>query len=100
MHGGAMIDEDQLVKMEAAKALLPPPGDEVSAELIKAVREARLMVAQMVDAYHRSEWEEGANEEETMHHAIDCLANWGIDPGQASHEAARRALGLRIKTSL
>ena len=96
MHGGVMIDEDQLVKMEAAKALLPPPGDEVSAELIKAVREARLMVAHMVDAYHRPGWEEGENEEETMHHAIDCLANWGLDPGQPAHEPARRTAGLRV----
>ena len=35
-----MIDEDQLVKMEAAKALLPPPGDEVSAEAERVLKAA------------------------------------------------------------
>lgn len=41
----AYITDDELHRMELARHLLPPPGDEVAAQLIAALRQSRSLLA-------------------------------------------------------
>lgn len=42
--------------------------------------------------HYREEWEVGETEDEAESHAVDRLANWGIDPGQPGDADRIRAV--------